>query len=71
MKRITITLLFALLSTLTFAQNKNNKTMEQRLAAIEDKMAIKYVVDEFSNKSCFLQQMAKLYLFQTVNQQLH
>ena len=49
MKRITITLLFALLSTLTFAQNKNNKTMEQRLAAIEDKMAIKYVVDEFSN----------------------
>ena len=27
----------------------NNKTTEQRLAAIEDKMAIKYVVDEFSN----------------------
>ena len=27
----------------------NNKTIEQRLAAIEDKMAIKYVVDEFSN----------------------
>jgi ketosteroid isomerase-like protein len=49
MKLITTTLVFALLSTLTFAQNKNNKTMEQRLAAIEDKMAIKYVVDEFSN----------------------
>ncbi|MBD0255910.1 MAG: nuclear transport factor 2 family protein [Cytophagales bacterium] len=27
----------------------DNKNMEQRLAAIEDKMAIKYVVDEFSN----------------------
>src|SRR4029077_14009062 len=26
-----------------------NKSIEQRLAAIEDKMAIKYVVDEFSN----------------------
>lgn len=25
------------------------KSVEQRLAAIEDKMAIKYVVDEFSN----------------------
>jgi ketosteroid isomerase-like protein len=49
MKRVTTTLVFALLSTLTIAQNKNNKSMEQRLAAIEDKMAIKYVVDEFSN----------------------
>jgi ketosteroid isomerase-like protein len=49
MKPITTTLVFALLSTLTFAQNKNHKTMEQRIAAIEDKMAIKYVVDEFSN----------------------
>jgi hypothetical protein len=27
----------------------DNKTIEQRLSAIEDKMAIKYVVDEFSN----------------------
>lgn len=27
----------------------NNKNIEQRLAAMEDKMAIKYVVDEFSN----------------------
>ena len=27
----------------------DNKTIEQRLAAIEDKMAIKFVVDEFSN----------------------
>jgi len=38
------------LSTLTFAQKKMEKNnIEQRLAAIEDKMAIKYVVDEFSN----------------------
>ena len=49
MKLLTTTLGFALLSTLTFAQNQNSKTMEQRLAVIEDKMAIKYVVDEFSN----------------------
>ena len=27
----------------------DNKTVEQRLSVIEDKMAIKYVVDEFSN----------------------
>lgn len=47
----TIITLFALLflTTNLFAQNMNNKTMEQRVAAIEDKMAIKYVVDEFSN----------------------
>lgn len=49
MKSIISTLVFALFSTLTFAQKMDNKNIEQRLAAIEDKMAIKYVVDEFSN----------------------
>jgi ketosteroid isomerase-like protein len=49
MKSIITSLAFLLLSTITFAQNKNKKTMEQRIVAIEDKMAIKYVVDEFSN----------------------
>ena len=49
MKLITTTILFTLLSTLAFAQKMDNKTIEQRLAVIEDKMAIKYVVDEFSN----------------------
>lgn len=38
-----------LVSTLTFAQKMETNTIEQRLAALEDKMAIKYVVDEFSN----------------------
>lgn len=49
MKFISTVFLFTMLSTLTFAQKMDNKNMEQRLAAIEDKMAIKYVVDEFSN----------------------
>src|SRR5688500_15551037 len=49
MKHIVTTLVFALFATLTFAQKKDKNNMEQRLAAIEDKMAIKYVVDEFSN----------------------
>src|SRR5919199_5524146 len=40
--------LFLLLSTITIAQKMDNKTIEQRLAAIEDKMAIKNVVDTFS-----------------------
>jgi ketosteroid isomerase-like protein len=40
--------LFFLFSSVTFAQKIEKKTIEQRLAAIEDKMAIKYVVDEFS-----------------------
>jgi len=46
-----ITTLFAciLLSTITFAQKMEKNSIEQRLDAIEDKMAIKYVVDEFSN----------------------
>ena len=47
MKFITATLVFTFLSTLTFAQKMDNKNIEQRLGAIEDKMAIKHVVDEF------------------------
>ena len=49
MKLSLASLLFLLFSTLVFAQKTDNKNIEQRLAAIEDKMAIKYVVDEFSN----------------------
>lgn len=49
MKSILTTLVFTLISVITFAQKTNTKTMEQRLTAIEDKMAIKFVVDEFSN----------------------
>jgi len=49
MKLSITSFLFLLFSTLTFAQKMDNKTVEQRLAVIEDKMAIKYVVDEFSN----------------------
>src|SRR5919199_6838127 len=48
MKSVITSFLFLLLSTITIAQKMDNKTIEQRLAAIEDKMAIKYVVDEFS-----------------------
>ena len=49
MKSIITSFVLLFLSTLTFAQKMDNATIEQRLAAIEDKMAIKYVVDEFSN----------------------
>jgi hypothetical protein len=49
MKSIIAFFLFVLLSTITFAQKMEKKTIEQRIAAIEDKMAIKFVVDEFSN----------------------
>lgn len=49
MKFITATCTFILLSTLTFAQKMDSSNIEKRIAAIEDKMAIKYVVDEFSN----------------------
>ena len=49
MKLSIASFLFLLFSSITFAQNMDNKNIEQRLAAIEDKMAIKYVVDEFSN----------------------
>jgi len=49
MKSSIASFIFFLFSLMTVAQNTNNKNIEQRLAAIEDKMAIKYVVDEFSN----------------------
>jgi hypothetical protein len=49
MKSIITVLALILLSTITFAQNMEKKSIEQRIAAIEGKMAIKYVVDEFSN----------------------
>ncbi len=49
MKLSLTSFLLLVFSTITFAQKMDNKTIEQRLAAIEDKMAIKYVVDEFSN----------------------
>lgn len=48
MKSNITTLAFILFSTLTFAQTME-KSLEQRLAEIEDKMAIKNVVDRFSN----------------------
>lgn len=49
MKLIAASLVFTLFSTFTFAQKMDKKNIEQRVAAIEDKMAIKFVVDEFSN----------------------
>jgi len=50
MKSIIVLTLLLSLSTVTFAQkNMEKNNVEQRLAAIEDKMAIKYIVDEFSN----------------------
>lgn len=49
MKLLTITLVLTLLSPLTFAQNMDNNDIAERLTMIEDKMAIKYLVDDFSN----------------------
>jgi ketosteroid isomerase-like protein len=50
MKSIIVLTLLLSLSTVTFAQkNMEKNNIQQRLEAIEDKMAIKYVVDEFSN----------------------
>ena len=49
MKSSIISFLFLLFSTITSAQKMDNKSIDQRIAVIEDKMAIKYVVDEFSN----------------------
>lgn len=49
MKLIASTLVLTLFSTSIFAQKMNKQNIEQRLAAIEEKMAIKFVVDEFSN----------------------
>jgi len=49
MKLITTSLVCILFATLTFGQKMDKKNIEQLQTAIEDKMAIKYVVDEFSN----------------------
>lgn len=49
MKRTALIFVFLLTITQTFAQKMETKTTEQRLALIEDKMAIKEVVDVFSN----------------------
>lgn len=49
MKLLLIAVLFTLFSNISFAQKMENIILEQRLSAIEDKMAIKQVVDEFSN----------------------
>ena len=49
MKLSTTTFVLLLFSTITFAQKMDKINIEQRVAAIEDKMAIKFVVDEFSN----------------------
>jgi hypothetical protein len=49
MKRISAISVLFFFSTLIFAQKTNNKNLEQRISAIEDKMAIKEVVDVFSN----------------------
>jgi hypothetical protein len=48
MKTHIASIIILLFSTLSFAQNMDNKSIEQRIAAIEDKTAIKNVVDEFS-----------------------
>jgi hypothetical protein len=49
MKIITTTLALILLTIITLGQKKDYENIEQRLSAIEDKIAIRYVVDEFSN----------------------
>lgn len=49
MKQITTTVVLLFLSNITFAQDINNKSLEQRTNTTEDKMAIKNVVDVFSN----------------------
>ena len=49
MKTITSILVSLLFFNLSNAQTMNTKNIEQRIAAIEDKMAIKNVVDVFSN----------------------
>src|SRR5688572_3204016 len=49
MKLITASFILILFSNLSFAQKMEKKDIELRLSAIEDKMAIKFVVDEFSN----------------------
>jgi hypothetical protein len=49
MKNLVTTLVLLTIVSLTYAQKMDNKNLEQRVNAIEDKMAIKEVVDVFSN----------------------
>lgn len=49
MKNVALIFLFILSTSQTFTQTMETTTIEQRVAAIEDKMAIKEVVDIFSN----------------------
>ncbi|WP_319226614.1 nuclear transport factor 2 family protein [Draconibacterium orientale] len=49
MKNLLTTLVLLAIVSLTYAQKMDNKNLEQRVNAIEDKMAIKEVVDVFSN----------------------
>lgn len=49
MKPIITFLIVFLLTPYSFAQKMNTKNIEQRIATIEDKMAVKRVVDVFSN----------------------
>ena len=49
MQLLTATIVFTLLLIITSAQTMEKESIEHRVAAIEDKMAIKNVVDEFSN----------------------
>ncbi len=48
-QRIIITILLLIMTHMSFGQNNNQADVQQRLSVIEDKMAIKQVVDEFSN----------------------
>tara|TARA_Y100000588_G_C13817676_1_gene737984 strand:- start:104 stop:628 length:525 start_codon:yes stop_codon:yes gene_type:complete len=49
MKNTVIIIALILSASQAFAQTMDTKTLEQRIATIEDKMAIKQVVDVFSN----------------------
>ncbi len=48
-QRIIITVLLLTMTIMSFGQNNNQADLQQRLSVMEDKMAIKQVVDEFSN----------------------
>jgi ketosteroid isomerase-like protein len=49
MKNLVTTIVLLTSVSLTYAQNMESKELEQRIAIIEANMAIKNVVDEFSN----------------------
>lgn len=49
MKKLALIIVLTLSISQTFAQSMETKTIEQRIATLEDKMAIKEVVDVFSN----------------------